>query len=332
LNPHLGRQFAESPLAHREARLSELGRRIWEVHVPLKREPVFHHRLLREQESDELAEALIDVLDRAGTRSLSLIVSLPTWFECADQVKRHFSGRLIYDCHDWLAGFANMAVEVVDAEALAMERADAVMFSSKGLRLEFERRLVRKSAMALVRNGVPEWPPANEERTRELVAGYIGAIEDWFELESMEAAARDLPGVRFVLVGGASAAAVERLGRYGNVEFAGEIPHERVPGVCASLRIGLIPFRPSRLTDFVDPIKLYEYFHYGLPVVSSRMPELDEYGDLIYQSNSPEHFVTQVYRALTEDNEEMERRRKTLSQMSTWHQRAVQVSAMIREA
>ncbi len=330
LNPHLGRQYSEAPTARRDTRVSKLAHRLWELHVALRREPVFHHRLLRKNESRQLADEINGVLKRIGTRRLSLIVSLPTWFQCAEQVKSHFAGRLLYDCHDWLAGFSNMGREVVRMEAAAMRGSDAVIFSSHGLQREFEGLLSGAVSMTLVRNGVPEWPPSGS-RTREAVAGYIGAIEEWFDIEMMETAAKYLPAVRFVLAGRASIEAMKALGRYSNVVFAGEIPHEQVPGVCASLRVGIIPFRRNRLVDFADPIKLYEYFHFGLPVVCSRMRELDEQGDLVYQAENPDDFVKQIYRALAEDREDLERRRKELSRASTWHRRAQQVEGLLSE-
>jgi len=39
----------------------------------------------------------------------------------------------------------------------------------------------------------------------------------------------------------------------------------------------LIPFKMGPLADGVDPIKIYEYFGLGLPVVSFRMPQIASY-------------------------------------------------------
>jgi hypothetical protein len=39
----------------------------------------------------------------------------------------------------------------------------------------------------------------------------------------------------------------------------------------------VIPFRMGPLADGVDPIKIYEYLAFGLPVVSFRMPQISDY-------------------------------------------------------
>ena len=42
----------------------------------------------------------------------------------------------------------------------------------------------------------------------------------------------------------------------------------------ATFSVGLIPFKLSRLTASVDPIKYYEYRSLGLPVISTRFGEM----------------------------------------------------------
>lgn len=39
----------------------------------------------------------------------------------------------------------------------------------------------------------------------------------------------------------------------------------------------MIPFRMGVLADGVDPIKVYEYLAFGIPVVSFRMPQISDY-------------------------------------------------------
>src|SRR5215472_6362457 len=55
LNPHLGREFRRS--SDISPQLARIAPGIWELHVRLPLEPVFHHRLLEERESQILADA-----------------------------------------------------------------------------------------------------------------------------------------------------------------------------------------------------------------------------------------------------------------------------------
>ncbi len=46
---------------------------------------------------------------------------------------------------------------------------------------------------------------------------------------------------------------------------------------CRDWHVAIIPFVPSKLSEAVDPIKIYEYLFFGLPVLASGMPHLADY-------------------------------------------------------
>lgn len=322
LNPHLGRQFRESPVLPRPARIVQLRPRIWEIHTALRREPVFHHRLLTPAESRELGDALTRALSAAGVTRLAIVCSLPTWMDAARRTAAAFDARLLYDCHDWLAGFGNIGAGIVAAESNAMAQADSVIFSSDRLHQQFcasNPGLAAKSQV--LGNGVPPWAPVKSRRTSDFTVGYVGAIERWFDTGAVEAAARCMPGVRFRIAGHCSAAVAHRLAGFSNVELLGEIDHSTLPQFLASLRVGLIPFLPEELIHYTDPIKLHEYFHFGLPVVATSALELGSTSGLVYTSTSPDSFVRQVYSALIEDSPLMEETRKNLAAEAAWSKR-----------
>ena len=59
-----------------------------------------------------------------------------------------------------------------------------------------------------------------------------------------------------------------------NVQFWGRVEHRDLPAYARFWDVAMIPFREGRLTEAVDPIKLYEYLHLGLPVVATSMVHL----------------------------------------------------------
>lgn len=331
LNPHLGREYPAAPWRRRPPALAWLGERIFEIHAPLPSEPVFHHRLLTPAESRAVADAIHWALQRAGTRSLDVIFALPTWKECALDLARRWQAVLAYDCHDWLAGFPNMAGEIADAEPEAMLAAGAVLFSAEALRREFLSLLpaIRPKA-GLLRNGVPEWPLPTQPRSSEPVAGYVGALEDWFWTEAVALAARQLPQVRFVLAGRPADSVRNVLAPIRNVTLLGEVPHDRVPELLAGFRAGLIP-RKGELAAFMDPLKVYEYFHHGLPVVASPLPELDRFGALVRQAATPAGFAQALREALEEDDRSLEEARRAEARAATWTRRAEALNQILLE-
>jgi glycosyltransferase involved in cell wall biosynthesis len=333
INPHLGREFESTPLGDREHRLTELETNIFELHIRLPREPVFHDRLLSAGEEEIVADAIGRVLPKANaensgwvTARAIQILSFPLWLGVARRFREKAGFPIVYDCHDLLSGFENIASGLIEAEADLLETADLVLFSSQGL---MDRYRAVKRGM-LVRNAVSaaQFPAAAlPGPARPLVAGYVGALDSWFDVEAMEQAAAHHPRCRFILAGRVEFEPIQRLKALPNVELTGEIPYSRVPELLAEFRIALIPFRVNPLTLMTNPIKLYEYFSCGLPVVSTPLPEAEAMGDLVYVGGSPGDFARQVGRALEEDDPERRARRRQIALRESWTARAQDIQA-----
>jgi glycosyltransferase involved in cell wall biosynthesis len=119
---------------------------------------------------------------------------------------------------------------------------------------------------------------------------------------------------------------IHRLRALSNVELTGEIPYSRVPELLARFQIALIPFRINPLTLMTNPIKLYEYFSCGLPVVSTPLPEAEAMGDLVYVGANPADFARQVGRAFEEDDPRQRARRREIALRESWAVRAHDIS------
>lgn len=55
------------------------------------------------------------------------------------------------------------------------------------------------------------------------------------------------------------------------------IPFERIPAELEAAHIGVVPTLHDRFTELLLPVKLLEYIHMGLPVISSRLPGISGY-------------------------------------------------------
>jgi glycosyltransferase involved in cell wall biosynthesis len=328
INPHLGREFETTPWFDPSHRLTRLEENVVELHVRLPREPVFHDRLLSAAEEAIVAEAIGRVLpkSRTGRPRVIQILSFPLWLGVARRFRDEAAFPIVYDCHDLLSGFGNIGSDLIEAEGELLETADLVLFSSQGL---MDRYPAVKRGM-LVRNAVSAGrfqTAAVSGPAKPLVAGYVGALDSWFDVEAVEQSAALHPQCRFLLAGRIEFDAIERLRTLPNVELLGEIPYERLPELLAQFRIALIPFRINPLTLMTNPIKLYEYFSCGLPVVSSALPEAQSMGDLVYIGANPADFAKQVGRALAEDSPGQRARRREIALRESWTARARDISA-----
>jgi glycosyltransferase involved in cell wall biosynthesis len=62
------------------------------------------------------------------------------------------------------------------------------------------------------------------------------------------------------------------------IDVAAEpVPFERIPAELQAAHIGVVPTLHDRFTELLLPVKLLEYAHMGLPVVSSRLPGIGGY-------------------------------------------------------
>lgn len=329
LNPHLGRQFDTVPPADKAHRLSLLAPNIYELHVRLPREPVFHHRLLQAEEERVVAEAVETVADAFGTRNAVQIVSFPVWCGAVSRLRGARGFPVVYDCHDFLAGFANVCPDIVAEETALLASAELVLFSSERLR---DRHGTSRSQSLLCRNAAEAeqfWGGADAGRTDRPVAGYVGALDWWFDVQSVAEAARANPKCRFILAGRIEHPPIRSLVSIPNVELIGEVPYERLPQLLREFSVGLIPFLMNELTVAVDPIKLYEYFSLGLPVVSAPLPEVLRAGALVRVAGSPAEFAAQVCAALGEDDVARRQSRRDFARRESWAARAQEIAGAI---
>jgi hypothetical protein len=76
-----------------------------------------------------------------------------------------------------------------------------------------------------------------------------------------------------------------------------------------------------------NPIKLYEYFSCGLPVVSTPLPEAQAMGDLVYLGATPAEFARQIGCALQEEGPSQPARRREIALRESWDARALDIRA-----
>ncbi len=332
LNPHFGRELPRPALLDSRPVVTALEPGIVELHTPLRLEPVFHHRALSATEGQHLSDAVERTLRIFGTTQAIFVASLPTWEPLLEALRSRRSTQIVVDCHDLLRGFGNFAPELIEAEWRMLEHADLAIFSSASLLDEHIARHPQLSARAqLVRNAVqPEdFAAAAGLRSRDgrpFTVGYTGACSDWLDFELLRAAARRRPDWRFRIIGrlgdGVSPNVFAGLP---NLEYIPQISYEQLPGHLAGFDAAIIPFQLTPLTLATNPLKLYEYFACGLPVVSTRLPEVERYGNLVYTATGHDEFLAQLDRAAAELDPTLRTRRQQVAANETWPARCHQI-------
>ena len=105
---------------------------------------------------------------------------------------------------------------------------------------------------------------------------FVGYFGEWLDIEEIARAARARKGDRFLIVG--DGPEMEKLKNIEaglpNIILTGSVGHEKVFELIAGADLCIIPFRVNRITDRVCPVKLFEYWSCGKPVVASNTAEL----------------------------------------------------------
>lgn len=216
----------------------------------------------------------------------------PTWVPWLRELPGNPT--VVYDCVDEHAGFS-ADESIPEFEADLIERADIVFAASRAL-LESKRQ--RAKEIYYLPNGVcrsisepPEGPSPEDIRLipRPRI-GFVGAIASWVDRDLIRQAAAQRPDYSFVLIGPAFVS-TDGLD-LPNIFLLGSKPYDVLPRYYRELDVGIIPFvEDNVLTKYSNPIKAYEYIAAGLPVVSTRIPELEYIPDLVNTADSPDEFV-----------------------------------------
>jgi glycosyltransferase involved in cell wall biosynthesis len=330
LNPHLGRELARPALFDLRPLLTSIEPGILELHTPLAREPVYHHRRLTADEARRVATAVDATLRCFGAREVVLIASLPTWDPVVESIRADWNAPVVVDCHDLLRGFGDFAPELIETEGRMLERAELAIFSSQALLDEHLARHPKLAARALLlRNAVVPGdfalPPA--PGARPFTVGYAGACGHWFDFELLRDAARLRPEWKFEVIGRLGEGVSPRVfSGLENLRHLPEVDYSLLPEHMHRFDIGVIPFRITPLTLATNPVKLYEYFACGFPVVTTRLPEVERYGELIYAATGVDEFVRQLDRAAAESDPTLGAGRRQVAARETWLTRCQQLS------
>jgi glycosyltransferase involved in cell wall biosynthesis len=339
VNPHLGREFPQTYFNSPSVLVSTLGQRLLELHIHLLLEPVFHCRRLRSNETAIITNAIETVLGTASSARPALIVSFPVWQDVAFQLRERLGCKVIYDCHDLMAGFEDISEDLLEAEQRLFTDCDLIVFSARQLMESIlgQHPGLRGKAV-LMRNAVDlaDFPACvsrdgSNARGAQKVIGYVGALNSWFDTESVRLAALAHPELRFVLVGPVASRKLDVLRSIPNILFLGQVPYREVASHLSKMDVAIIPFLSCPLTLATNPIKLYEYFACGLPVVSTRLPEMDQFPGLVYLADNPDEFLVQIEKALQEDDPALRSRRRDVARQESWMARCAQLVEEIRK-
>ena len=269
-------------------------------------QPLLKSQWVAKQWSRFSRPRLTDILRRQGFGEVDLLycdsVIHQGWLH------RIRSRKSLYRITDNISGFAKSTPAVLELEQALARQVDLVVYAARSL--EEYVKVFAPRRMAYLPNGVnyahfsqsARPVPVEYEDIPRPIALYVGAMDFWFDYRLMDEVASRMPAVSFVFIG-PEELAKQRLRSQPNVYLLGRRSYADLPPYMHHADVGLIPFdvaHHAELVRSIHPLKLYEYFACGLPVVAVEWEELTYLNSPAMLCRGTEQFVLALKRAIAE--------------------------------
>lgn len=213
--------------------------------------------------------------------------------------------------------------------------ADYIVATSNELYVESLRHLGKKRVV-LIPNGVnvdhyqniDENSPLNPRFSKfiskyDIIVGYFGAIAPWLWYELIDEIVAKNPNVGFIMVGPDYGSCQSKLPKYSNFLWLGPMSYIELPNYANRFDVCWIPFKLGDIAKTTSPLKLFEYFALGRPVVvTSDMRECTRYTE-VFHGDSLSNFNEALKQSFGKvGNVEYQKKTLELAKENSWSKRA----------
>jgi glycosyltransferase involved in cell wall biosynthesis len=267
--------------------------------IPYRRYPVLNRPWFHRHALDGTLPSLSRILRKRDFGEVDLLW-LATGSPMLPLLDRVPHRRSLYRLSDETSSFPDTPKSYGALEEETLSRVDVVIATAASLaeraRHFCKRVLLLPNGVDAARFGVARAADVRERPRRLRRIVYVGALDSWFDGSKVRALSRAFPQVEILLVGPIRMD-LSWAADLANVRLIGPLAPEEVPRLLADSDVGIIPFVDSPLTRAIHPVKLYEYFAAGLPVVASDLDEIRRIGSPAVLARSDADWVVAVQAA-----------------------------------
>lgn len=160
-----------------------------------------------------------------------------------------------------------------------------VVVITNSLRDKMSKHIDIKSIIVLPDGCRLQKNQTTHKHKKTLVIGYAGSFYKGKGVETVIELAKSMQEHKFIIAGGRPDQVNKfEKAKIDNLKFVGHLNQKDLASFYSRLDIALLPNHPSvrikddgqEIGDVTSPLKLFEYFSFGVPIVSSNLPVLRE--------------------------------------------------------
>jgi hypothetical protein len=169
---------------------------------------------------------------------------------------------------------------------------------------------------------------------KEPIIGYLGNIRNWIDFELIKYILDNYKGIKLVFIGMVLRSAINDmkiLKEYNNFIHIDFINVKKIPSYMKCFDVGIIPFKVNNFTSSVFPNKFFEYMASEIPIVTTALPELNEYSKYVGFAKSKEDFLKFCKSAINGEYDNLIKSYKDLASKNDWSDRADTVNNYLKK-
>ncbi len=165
------------------------------------------------------------------------------------------------------------------------------------------------------------------------IIGFMGNLSDWYDFSLLLKLIIIRPQWSFVFVGevASNVREVVKMKQYQNVFLLGWQEYETLPNILKGINVAIMPYKMNRFMQSVNPNKMYQFMAAGVPIVSTPIPEVLRFSDVISIARDATDFARQIESCLDQQNSSRRERMISLASKESWDERVKMVLNLIKE-
>jgi len=173
--------------------------------------------------------------------------------------------------------------------------------------------------------------------------GFIGAINNRLDFNLLFKLIKITPKINYIFIGpidndiNVSSKPIKKLAQklfsFPNVIYLGSLPKNKLSQYLDLFDIAIIPYDiKDNFNRFCYPMKLFEYFAAGKPVISTSIEELKHFPGLVFISNNPLFWQQKINEILSQPwPKNLQKKQQALARQNSWINKINQILALAQK-